>query len=79
MSDSGVDGPQESPRLTGREREVLKHVLAGHSSKVIGRKLGISPRTVEVYRSRVMHKMQAKNLVDLVKRSLRAGLDKNDG
>lgn len=56
--------------LTDREREVFDLLVEGHQNKVIAHKLGISTRTVEVHRSRVMEKMSARNLADLVKRSL---------
>jgi FixJ family two-component response regulator len=53
--------------LTPREREVLDRVIAGASNKEAGRTLGISPRTVEVHRARVMDKLGAKNAADLVR------------
>jgi two-component system response regulator FixJ len=56
--------------LTDREREVFDLLVEGHQNKMIAHKLGISARTVEVHRSRVMDKLGAKNLADLVKRSL---------
>jgi two-component system response regulator FixJ len=52
--------------LTDREREVLDLLVAGHQNKVIAFKLDISPRTVEVHRSRVMEKTGARSLPDLV-------------
>jgi two-component system response regulator FixJ len=56
--------------LTRREREVLEHMVAGHSNKVIGYRLGTSPRTVEVHRARVMDKMGAGSLASLVHMSI---------
>ena len=53
-------------RLSSREREVMALVVSGLSSKEIAKKLHISPRTVEVHRTHVMHKMGAVNLADLV-------------
>lgn len=53
--------------LTEREQEVMTLVVAGASNKAVAAELGISPRTVEVYRKRVMDKMQARTLPDLVR------------
>lgn len=52
--------------LTGREREVAARLLEGLTSKEIGRTLGISHRTVEVYRARLMRKYSALTTADLV-------------
>lgn len=60
--------------LTGREREVLMELIAGHPNKVIAHHLSISPRTVEIHRARVMEKMRARNLSELVRMALAAGL-----
>jgi FixJ family two-component response regulator len=54
-------------QLTPREREVLSQLAAGASNKEAGRHLGISPRTVEVHRARIMEKAGAKNAADLVR------------
>jgi FixJ family two-component response regulator len=53
--------------LTSREREVMERVVAGDTNKVVAVTLGISPRTVEIYRRRVMEKLQARTLPDLVR------------
>jgi len=53
--------------LSERERQVLKGVVAGLPNKTIAFELGISPRTVEVYRAGLMGKMQAKSLPELVR------------
>lgn len=66
---------QRLMRLTEREREVLEELVIGHSNKAIARELGISPRTVEIHRARVMEKMQADSLSHLVRLALAAGLD----
>lgn len=53
--------------LTPREREVLREIATGASSKEAGRILGISPRTVEVHRARIMDKLGARNAADLMR------------
>jgi two-component system, LuxR family, response regulator FixJ len=53
--------------LTAREREVFDGLVAGHPNKTIAYDLGISPRTVEIYRANVMTKMQAGSLSELVR------------
>lgn len=53
--------------LSGREREVLDGLVAGHANKVIAYDLDISPRTVEVYRANVMTKMRARSLSELIR------------
>jgi two-component system, LuxR family, response regulator FixJ len=60
--------------LSRRERQVLDGLLAGHPNKIIAFDLGISPRTVEIYRANLMTKMQAASLSDLVRMALIAGL-----
>jgi len=59
--------------LTPREREVLTQIAGGASNKEAGRLLGISPRTIEVHRARVMEKLGAKNAADLVRIVLSGG------
>ncbi|HXZ67626.1 MAG TPA: response regulator FixJ [Alphaproteobacteria bacterium] len=56
--------------LSNRELQVLEGLVAGHANKVIAYDLGISPRTVEVYRANLMTKMQADSLSDLVRMKL---------
>ena len=60
-------------QLSTRERQVLDGLVAGQANKVIAYELGISPRTVEIYRANVMTKMQANSLSDLVRMALVTG------
>jgi FixJ family two-component response regulator len=64
-----VDSSRKSPgyeKLTGREREVLAQIASGASNKEVGRLLGISPRTVEVHRARVMEKLGVRSAAQLM-------------
>jgi FixJ family two-component response regulator len=54
-------------QLTPREREVLQLITNGRSNKEASRELGISPRTIEVHRARVMEKLGARNTADLIR------------
>lgn len=60
--------------LSNRERDVLDGLVAGRANKQIAADLGISPRTVEIYRANLMNKMQAGSLSDLVRMALVAGI-----
>jgi two-component system response regulator FixJ len=73
QADPGLIAKVES--LTPREREVMNLLVAGDPNKVIGYRLQISPRTVEIHRARVMDKMQAKSLPDLVRMAMELGGD----
>jgi RNA polymerase sigma factor (sigma-70 family) len=57
-------------RLTPREREVLDHLVQGRSQREIAAQLNISPRTVEVYKSRMMEKLQCRSLAELIRAAL---------
>lgn len=61
--------------LTEREREVLDGLVAGLPNKTIAYDLGISSRTVEVHRARVMQKLQARSLSQVVRLALAAGIN----
>jgi two-component system response regulator FixJ len=65
--------------LTPRETEVMRQMVVGLPNKLIAYKLGMSPRTVEIHRSRVMHKTAAGSLSHLVRMALRAGIDPDPG
>ncbi|HEY6832344.1 MAG TPA: response regulator FixJ [Pseudolabrys sp.] len=63
--------------LSNRERQVLEGLVAGQANKIIAFDLGISPRTVEIYRANVMTKMAANSLSDLVRMAMMAGILEN--
>ena len=65
--------------LSTREREVLEGLVAGKANKIIAFDLGISPRTVEIYRAHVMTKMNAGSLSELVRMALLAGVLNAEG
>jgi len=65
--------------LSPREREVLLGLLAGLPNKSIAYDLAISPRTVEIHRARIMDKMEARSLSELIRMSLAAGLQPPPG
>jgi two-component system, LuxR family, response regulator FixJ len=60
--------------LSERERQVLEGLVAGHPNKTIAYSLGISPRTVEVYRANLMAKMRAKSLSELIRMAILANV-----
>jgi len=60
--------------LSTREREVLEGLVAGKPNKTIAFDLGISARTVEIYRANVMTKMEARSLSELVRMALTGGI-----
>lgn len=67
-------GKSPIERLSGREREILQMVVEGQTSAVIAADLGLSPKTVETYRSRLMGKLGVQNIPQLVKFALQHGL-----
>jgi RNA polymerase sigma factor (sigma-70 family) len=60
-------------RLTAREREILALIGAGHQNREIATQLGISPRTVEVHKARIMEKLECDSLAELIRMNLAAG------
>lgn len=65
--------------LTERERQVLDGVVAGQTSKQIAYQLGLSTRTVEIYRARLLEKFEARNSIDLVRKALTGGAADGNG
>jgi len=69
-----ADIEQRLATLTPREREVLEHVVSGLMNKQIAARLGTVEKTIKVHRSRVMEKMKAQSLVELVHLTEKAGI-----
>ena len=67
-------GQARLSRLTERERDVFNGLIMGKTNKGIALDLGISPRTVEIHRARVMEKLEARTLSDIVRLALALGL-----
>jgi len=65
--------------LSNRERQVLEALVAGKANKIIAFDLGISPRTVEIYRANLMTKMAANSLSDLVRMAITADILTSSG
>lgn len=63
---------EKRARLTKREQEVLELIVNGLANKVIAHQLSISPRTVEIHRARIMDKMEARSLAQLVRMAISA-------
>ena len=61
-------------RLTPREAEVLRHIITGHRNKRIAGDLGVVEKTIKVHRSRVMEKMQAQSVLELVQMTEKVSL-----
>lgn len=70
----GRDGDRSAQALTPTERNILKLVSEGSSNPAIAALIGLSPRTVETYRLRLMRKLQIENLPALVKFAVREGI-----
>lgn len=71
---TGGDEEDPAARLTDREREVLGYTAEGFSSAEIGKKLKISPKTVDTYRARIMEKLGLRHRSELVRFALQQGM-----
>jgi len=69
---------EKTARLTRRERQVMEMLVQGHQNRLIAEKLGISPRTVEIHRARVMEKLEVHSLSDVVRIALLASNASDD-
>ena len=65
-------------RLTPREQEISQYICKGFTAKMIGRALGISPRTAEIHRSRILEKLAVKNAAELVALAIKMGIHEPD-
>ncbi|NDG14279.1 MAG: DNA-binding response regulator, partial [Betaproteobacteria bacterium] len=70
LSEQDLSSDKLQDTLTPREREVLEVIAEGLTHRQIGEKLGISPRTVEVHKGRIMEKLGVGSLAELIKVSL---------
>jgi len=61
--------------LTPRERVVFEKLITGASNKEVGRRLGISPRTIEIHRARILKKLAVKSVADMVRMAMRLGIE----
>ena len=69
---ASIDGEKDSyQQLTDREREVLKLIAEGHTAREIAGMLVVSPKTVEWYKTNLMHKLNIHNKTDLIKFAIR--------
>ena len=68
-----------TPRLTPRERQVLSLVAHGYTSKQIGEKLGISPRTAETHRVNIGRRLGIRNVAQMVRYAIEAAREELNG
>jgi DNA-binding NarL/FixJ family response regulator len=72
-AEAEADGGQRA-QLTTRQTEILRHVASGRTTKEIARELGISPKTVEFHRSRLMEKIGVRDVTGLTRFALHTGI-----
>lgn len=73
-----ADGADSLDKLTPRQREVLQLVAEGHSTKQIARRLGVSVKTVETYRSQLMDALDIRDIAGLTRYAIRKGVVSSD-
>jgi two-component system response regulator FixJ len=74
VSRSRQEAERRIAALTARERDVLRHLVAGSPNKIVAHELGISSRTVENHRARLMVKTRVGSLAELVRLAIEAGV-----
>jgi two-component system response regulator FixJ len=74
LNDASSEAREQIDRLTARERDVLHGLLHGQSNKMIAIHLGISPRTVEIYRAHLMEKLGTHSLSETLRIAFTAGM-----
>jgi len=79
VESEAADAEARLARLSPRERQVLCRLVAGKQNKVIAYELGISPRTVEIHRARVMEKTRSRSLSELVRLAIGGGVAPSSG
>ena len=77
---AGAEAAEAEARLSllsAREHQVMHLLISGKQNKLIAYELGISPRTVEIHRARVMEKARARSLSELVRLAIACGISPN--
>jgi two-component system response regulator FixJ len=72
---AAMDARRRTDSLSPRERDVLERLLSGASNKLIGRALGLSPRTVEMHRAKMLGRLGAQSTAEALEIARRAGLE----
>lgn len=78
LSQTRIDVHRRFTELTNRERQVHERLVRGFNSRQIGEELNISPKTVDVFRSKIFSKMGAQSVVHLVRQAYESGLCESD-
>jgi len=74
-----LQGAEDLKELSARERQVLQMLAEGNTNNRIAETLSVSPKTVETYRSRIMHKLGVTSFAELIRAAVRTGLVDRDG